>query len=338
MRIALINIPIKAPWLGAGAWVTVPPQGYGGVQRVVATLAEGLLRLGHEVFLLGAPGSVSASADLRVIHLGEPEEMRDWIQENEVDIVHDSSNGVVALDNLSPSRPYLSTHHLTGRPKNPVNTVYLSHAQRRQAKATPVAPVIRIPINPLNYVFRREKHGYLLFLGRVSRWKGALEAAEFARAAGLPLLLAGPAWEEDYLREITERFGDSVQLVGEVGGERRLELLAGATALLVMSQDASGPWGDEWCEPGATVVSEAAVSGTPVVSTTNGCLAEITPKVGYALPRGETISPQRAREIIRGLPSPDEVRVAAMRGWGYTKIAARYERLYKEVIRGRQWR
>jgi hypothetical protein len=33
LRIALINLPIKAPWLGEGAWIPVPPPGYGGGER-----------------------------------------------------------------------------------------------------------------------------------------------------------------------------------------------------------------------------------------------------------------------------------------------------------------
>jgi glycosyltransferase involved in cell wall biosynthesis len=337
LKIALINIPIKTPWLGQDAWITVPPQGYGGIQWYVATLIDGLLEIGHEVFLLGAPGSLSTATAFKVIHVGEPEAIGNWLQKNDLDIVHDSSNGVVALDEISPSRFYISTHHLTGMPSNPINTVYVSHAQKRQAKAGTDAPVIRVPVNPLKYVFKSEKENYLLFLGRISRWKGALEAAAFAKAAGLPLILAGPSWEEDYLQEIMSRYGDIVRLSGEVSGDERLSLLAGSKALLVMSQPVAGPWGDEWCEPGATVVSEAAASGTPVISTDNGCLAEITPQVGCVLPCGEIITSRRAREVINSLPSPNRVRTVAIREWGHIKLARQYETLYKEVIGGKQW-
>lgn len=339
MKIAVINVPIRAEVSGVSTWITVPPQGYGGIQWVVAQLNDALLELGHEIFLLGAPGSVSTDPRLRVIELGEPGEMRRWLEAGEVDIIHDHSNDVVGLRELSsPPRPFISTHHLTGRPRTPANVVYLSHAQARQAGAGPEAPVVRIPVNPERYIFSPVKRNYLLFIGRISPWKGALEAAAFAEAAGLPLVAAGPAWEQEYYDEIAGRYGDRVTFVGEIGGRERLELLAGARALLALSQPVLGMWGDGWVEPGATVVSEAAVSGTPVISTDNGCLAEITPLVGCVLPAGEKPTPARARAVLDALPSAAAVREAALREWGHLKIGREYEALYGGVIRGRQWR
>lgn len=334
MKVALINIPIEAPWLGKDAWITVPPQGYGGIQWVVATLIDGLLELGHEVFLLGAPGSVSTNNRLHVINAGTAEAMKIWLKENPMDIVHDSSNGVVPLNGAFK---YVSTHHLTGRPKFADNAIYLSGAQRTQAGATSDAPVVRLPVNPERFQFSNKKSDYLLFLGRVSPWKGALEAAAFAHAAGLPLFLAGPVWEYDYLEEILRLYGDTVQMIGEVKGAKRLKLLTEARAVLVFSQPVSGPWGDEWCEPGSTVVSEAAVSGTPVIGTANGCLAEIVPKVGRVISSDGPVTEAYAKQILDSLPSPETVRAVAIREWGHVKIAREYEALYKVVMRGERW-
>jgi hypothetical protein len=47
MRIALIAPP----------WYKIPPSGYGGIESVVALLADGLTDRGHEVTLFAAPGS-----------------------------------------------------------------------------------------------------------------------------------------------------------------------------------------------------------------------------------------------------------------------------------------
>jgi hypothetical protein len=47
MRIALIAPP----------WYTIPPSGYGGIEWVVALLADGLTDRGHEVTVFAAPGS-----------------------------------------------------------------------------------------------------------------------------------------------------------------------------------------------------------------------------------------------------------------------------------------
>lgn len=336
MKIAIINVPFRAPGLAEKTWITVPPQGYGGIQWNVAFLIDGLLEIGHEVYLLGAPGSPSPSALMHVIEVGDRDDIDHWLQINEVDIVHDFSNGAVSLAELSPRHPHISTHHFTGRPKYPVNTVYVSYAQRQTAGIVD-APVIRVPINPKRHWYKREKQDYLLFLGRISPWKGALEAAAFAKAAKIRLIIAGPAWEEDYLRQIQKRYGDVVIYIGEVGGEKRLALLSQAKAVLVLSQPVPGPWGDIWCEPGATVVSEAAVSGTPVISSDNGCLAEIVPLVGCALPCGVAFTTARAHAVLDSLPSPDSLRETAIREWGHVKIARQYESCYLNVIQGKQW-
>ena len=47
MRIAVIAPP----------WYPVPPNGYGGIEWVVALLADGLTERGHEVTLFAPPGS-----------------------------------------------------------------------------------------------------------------------------------------------------------------------------------------------------------------------------------------------------------------------------------------
>lgn len=112
------------------------------------------------------------------------------------------------------------------------------------------------------------------------------EAAAFATAAGLPLRVAGPAWEKGYFDALVTDFPHTVEYVGEVGGRERARLIACAQALLVLSHPVPGPFGDVWSEPGSTVVAEAAVSGTPVIASDNGCLPEIVPGVGVVLGPG----------------------------------------------------
>ncbi|GAA2848260.1 glycosyltransferase family 4 protein [Streptosporangium fragile] len=335
MRIAVVNVPLRVPG-DPTRWITVPPQGYGGIQWVVSHLVDGLLALGHEVHLLGAPGSHAGHPDLRVVDAAEPAEMRRWLRGNRVDIVHDHSNGRITPRDLPPGAAYCSTHHLTGAPEIGLNCVYVSGAQRAAARAGAAAPVIRLPVNPDRYRFRRDKKDYLLFLGRISAHKGALEAAAFARAAGVPAVLAGPAWEEEYATAI-RRNSPGAELVGEVGGAERVELISDAAAVLVLSQPVTGPWGDLWCEPGATVVSEAAVSGTPVIATANGCLPEIVPGVGTLVPYGERFEPGYAESRLAALPSADRVRRRALARWDHVGVARRYTEVYRRIRDGESW-
>jgi glycosyltransferase involved in cell wall biosynthesis len=331
MRIAVVSIGLRVP-TDPARWITVPPQGYSGVHWVVAHLVDGLLGLGHHVFLLGAPGSPMDHPRLTVVDAGEVEDTRAWLTAVDVDVVHDHSCGQLGAIGL----PYVSTHHMTGRPDDPRNCVYLSHAQRRAAGSAG-APVVRIPVNEAHYEFSRAKDDYLLFLGRISTFKGVYEAAAFAHAAGRPLVVAGPSWEDDYRHRIESDYKSTVDFVGEVGGQRRVALIARAAAVMVLSQTVMGPWGARWCEPGATVVSEAAVSGTPVVATGNGCLPEIASLVGAIVPEGASFTPAQASAVLAGLPKPDDVRAAALAQWGHLKIARQHEDLYRRVCGGEQW-
>ncbi len=51
LRIALVAPP----------WLPVPPHGYGGTERVIALLADGLVAAGHDVTLFAAAGSDTAA-------------------------------------------------------------------------------------------------------------------------------------------------------------------------------------------------------------------------------------------------------------------------------------
>lgn len=145
---------------------------------MVAKLIDGLLEPGHEVVLLGAPGSPSPPG-LEVVDVGRPTQIRAWLanHRNTYDVVHDRSVGSIYVE-FPPSRPYVATWHLTGTACYPCNTVYVSEAQRSQAAAAG-APVIRVPVNLKRYPICEQKGQKLLILGRVSPWKGALEAADF---------------------------------------------------------------------------------------------------------------------------------------------------------------
>ncbi|MGH3830349.1 MAG: glycosyltransferase [Pseudonocardiaceae bacterium] len=334
MRIALLNVPYRLP-ADARQWITVPPQGYGGIQWSVANLIDGLLEVGCTLYLLGAPGS-PAPEGLQVVPATDLAQSTEWLESHDVDVVHDHSNGELLPRHLG-DLAVVSTFHLTGTPRWPANCVYVSRAQREMAGSR-YAPVIRLPVNPARYFFKNAKQDYLLFLGRVSRHKGVKEAAAFAAAAGLVLKVAGPAWEADYRRELLSDFADTVDFLGEVGGRDRLELIANARAVLVMSQPTPGPFGTTWMEPGATVVSEAAASGTPVVATDNGCLSELVPGVGVVLRSGEAVSSGVAGQALASLPEPEEVGDVAVRRWGHVKIATQYLGAYEHAIRGHGWK
>ncbi|MFF4814502.1 glycosyltransferase [Kitasatospora sp. NPDC001309] len=332
MKIAMLNPPHRYGQ-DTTQWITIPPQGYGGIQWVVATLIDGLLEAGCQILLVGAPGTTPRPG-LTVSDATTFDTTLAALSEFRPDVVHDHTNG--QLLPAEPSWPAVRTHHLNGVPEHRANGVYLSHAQRRAAGSAE-APIIRLPVNPDRCTYREKKDDFLLFLGRVSAHKGARDAAAFAQAAGLPLKLAGPAWEPDYLHGILTDYPGTAEYIGEVGGSHRTELLAAARALLVLSQPFGGPFGGEWIEPGATVVAEAAASGTPVIATDNGCLAEIAPHVGIALPVEQTPTGEEAAKILASLPAPEQLRATAVERWGHHVVVAKYLEVYRRAAAGGTW-
>lgn len=99
---------------------------------------------------------------------------------------------------------------------------------------------------------------YLLYIGRVTSRKGVQIAIDTAKAAGIPLVIAGPMGDFGALP-------DWVEYLGPVGVERRAALMGSARAVLVPTL---------YMEPFGGVAVEAQMCGTPVVSTDHAAFSE----------------------------------------------------------------
>jgi hypothetical protein len=176
----------------APPWVPIPPPFYGGIEQVVAALAEGLVERGHEVVLVAAPGSsvpgvdvVNPLASLPGI-IGEPES--DWRHAlagidalGDVDVIIDHSGPLGAL---LTSRLPIAALHVTHGPLDSVpveiyagiarsspelRLVAISRAQRAMAPTLPFAGVCHNGL-PLDSIpFRAHSDGYLASLAACRR-------------------------------------------------------------------------------------------------------------------------------------------------------------------------
>src|ERR1700685_134007 len=64
--------PLRIAML-APPWISVPSPGYGGVESVVSTLTEALVRRGHDVTLFCAPGSASDATVVTLLDATHPD-------------------------------------------------------------------------------------------------------------------------------------------------------------------------------------------------------------------------------------------------------------------------
>jgi glycosyltransferase involved in cell wall biosynthesis len=277
----------------APPWVPVPPPSYGGIEQVVATLAEGLVERGHEVVLVAAPGSavsgvemVSPLALLPDI-IGEP--ASDWrhalagIEElADVEVIIDHSGPLGAL---LTSRLHVPGLHVTHGPLDAVPTeiyagiarhspelrlVAISKAQRGMASHLPFAGVCYNGLALETAPFRPRPEGYLAFLGRMSPEKGPADAIRIAQRAGLPLLIGAkcrePAEHAYFAEHVAPELGADIVWLGELNAAEKYDLLAGARALLFPIA---------WPEPFGMVMIEAMACGTPVLATARGSVPEV---------------------------------------------------------------
>src|SRR6476646_6774303 len=96
--------PLRVAML-APPWISVPAPGYGGVESVVSTLTEALVRRGHDVTLFCAPGSVSRANVVTLLDKSHPDEIERSLYE--VDQVRRAFD---ALDSATGSDPFDVVH------------------------------------------------------------------------------------------------------------------------------------------------------------------------------------------------------------------------------------
>lgn len=282
MRIALVS-PL---------FESVPPQLYGGTERVVAYLSDALMNLGHEVTLF-ASGDSRTGARLRapcrralrldkscqdpiphhVLELAMVE-----AEASDFDIIHFHTD----LLHLPLARrlniPSVTTLH--GRLDLPdIKNLYYEFAD---LPLVSISDHQRLPLAFANWIktvhhglplellnFQPREGNYLAFLGRISKEKRVDRAIEIARVAGKKLKIAAKIDKADaaYYQEVAHLLRQPhVEFIGEINEGQKNEFLGNAEALLFPI---------DWPEPFGLVMIEAMATGTPVIAYGEGSVPEI---------------------------------------------------------------
>jgi glycosyltransferase involved in cell wall biosynthesis len=341
MRIAMI----------APVWFPVPPVGYGGIELVVALLADGLVDAGHEVTLFASGGS-SSKAEI-VSPMAEPPDPRElgnawydsyhalssYLQVDGFDVVHDHAGivGPVCGAMLGGRPPVVHTLHGPWTPQTRlfysvvgrhVHLVAISDAQRADNPEVPYVGTVHNGIDLDVYPFRADKEERLVYIGRSNPDKGPKEAIQIARRAGLPLhmiLKRSEVPEREYFEhEIEPLLASDIELYENVTHEEKVELLGRSLAMIFPIR---------WPEPFGLVMVEAMACGTPVVTTNWGAAPELVADgiTGFrrdgdddlvaAVGAARELSPARCRARVEELFSAE----AMVRG---------YQQIYEKVVGG----
>ena len=288
MRIGLIAAP----------WIPIPPVGYGGIERVVDSLARGFMAVGHEVLLAAASDSTCPAPLVPGMRPSEPGELGFTLSElshiiraydglGSVDIIHDHTLAGPLAGRRPSGVPVVTTIH---GPLIPASAdlyramsadtaiVGISRDQTSHVPDVPVTRVIHHGMDVASVPAGSGNGGYVCFVGRICADKGVLQAIHIARRAGIPLRIAAKMREPDeiaYFHSVVEPLlGSNEEFLGELGDADKYRLMGEAMAFLNPIQ---------WSEPFGLVMIESLSTGTPVVGTLIGSAPEIVDhgKTGY---------------------------------------------------------
>ena len=328
----------------------VPPKLYGGTERVVYSLTEELVALGHDVTLFASGDSVtSAKLDPpwpRALRL-DPE-IRDWVatyalliehvrrRAHEFDVLHFHIDYWPNSVFTRQPTPFLTTLH--GRldltefaavyrffPAVPL--VSISDSQRRPLPDLNWAATVHhgIPADLLRPL--PAEPSYFAFLGRISPEKGIERAIRIATAAGVKLKVAAKVDQADrayYEAEVAPLLANAeVEFIGEINDAQKPAFLSGARALLFPI---------DWPEPFGLVMIEAMACGCPVIAFRRGSVPEVMDDgvTGFVV---ENVA--EAVAATRRLPTLDRAAIRRVfdRRWTARRMATDYVAVYDRLIR-----
>ncbi len=289
-----MKIAVLAP-----PYLPIPPNGYGGVERVVYHVTQGLVQKGHEVTLFASgdsktsarlvstfPTAIGNSGEMKKTSLGAVYPLLQYVdcfrRSAEFDIIHNHGEYLSMFLAEFSSVPVVHTIH-SSLAEGPVtekkavlnrfsnhNFVSISENQRLPLPQINWVSTIYNGVDPTLYPYVENPQNYLLWMGRITQKKGPLDAIEVAKRTGIKLKLVGTVdpVENSFFEEKVKPLidGVNVELIGELHGGEQAALYGNALATL---------YPISWHEPFGLVMTESMTCGTPVIAYNMGSVPEI---------------------------------------------------------------
>ncbi|HET9347097.1 MAG TPA: glycosyltransferase family 4 protein [Candidatus Limnocylindrales bacterium] len=342
LRIAQVAPPIER----------VPPDGYGGTERVIYELVRELAARGHEVTTFASGDSDVPGEHVETVPralrnegfggaptgfvIGTMLQVLDHA--TEFDVIHSHLEWMSIPLSRATTVPVAATFH--GRldlpwarsvlePSSPVHLVAISESQAADHPSLDWT-IVHNGLTLKDAPFERRRSDDLVFVGRVTPEKGIIEAIQIAELSGRHLKIAAKvgttpeeqAYNDDVFQPALKKAGSAVEFVGELSGDDRDELISTAYAVLMPGS---------WPEPFGLVAIESLACGTPVLARRVGGLSEII-RDGVDGFFGDDVtqlafSVPRVAELDR-----DEIRASVIERFSAERMADGYEALYRRML------
>jgi glycosyltransferase involved in cell wall biosynthesis len=346
----------------APLWITIPPQKYGGIERIIAMLCDGLTDKGHEVTLFASPGSSAKGKLISVFDKPLLEANIPWsnpvwnlrnlskafemANQGQFDIIHSHLDlWTLFFHNLTQT-PVLHTMHnplyrtnadankddrlnLFSQEAARTNIVFISQSAKQQAMINfpdQRAQIIYNGIDLSHFNFNLGNGDHFVWIARMNKHKGVENAIAACEKIGAKLLLAGridPTQTEYFETYIKPHLNEKIQYVGELTEEQLSDFYGPAKACL---------YPIEWEEPFGLVVAESMACGTPVIAYRRGSMPELIEdgKTGFVVDSNLDLlveAMKKVNEIDRTL-----VRKKVEERFSKERMVDDYEKAYYKLI------
>jgi glycosyltransferase involved in cell wall biosynthesis len=336
--------------LVADPHLPVPPPLYGGVERIVNFLAEGLIERGWDVTLACNSEStckvnqyhLSNSGGWRRLRLVNALKVGFQVLSKRYDLIHSFAHcdqtalmWPLAIPQIQSFQSPPSISYLEKRMRHlPPRNLYFTTCGRHMVPLVASLATTRAIHNGVklgDFTFREEVacDAPLVFLGRIEPIKGPHLAIQIALATGRRLIIAGnrsekPEIDAYFKNEIEPALSEQISYVGPVDDIQKNRLLGCAAAFLMPIL---------WDEPFGIVIAEALACGTPVIGFSRGAMPEI---VIEGLTGACCLSLEEMIEAVKNVGSYNRkaCRDDIEARFSSQKIVTDYIHLYEAVISG----